>query len=216
MTKIRKLRHFFLVGALCFISFAYTGAYFSDNVGSSGNSIAAGSWTPGPAKITEVFYNPLGPVADTGREWIEITNTGPYTVDLDGYVLHFDGTGTHDFIFPDFSLLSGAKAVVHVRASGTNSSTDLYWTDTNGINMGDSYGSVGLFKSLPKDDTTIRDFVQYGARDQDGEPKAVLAGIWADNTFVPVIAEGHSMELISTDNNQVSDWQDQISPNPGS
>lgn len=205
---------FVLNSLLVFIATSFTAAYYSDTVTTTNNIFAADTWTPGPAVISEVLYNPTG--ADIGQEWIEIKNAGSYTVDLDGYVLHFDGTGTSDFIFPDFALLPGTRVVVHVRATGTNTATDLYWSDTGGVNMGNSYGSVVLFKKLPKDSTTIVDFVQYGAKDQDGEVKAVAAGIWTDNTFVPNIAEGHSIQLIGADNNAVSDWQDQSSPTPGS
>jgi len=212
---IRYLKLLFIPVSVLFLATVYTGAYFSSSISSSGNGFSAGMWSPGKATITEVFYDAVG--TDTGLEWIEIENTGGYALDMTGYVLHFDGTGTHDFIFPTFSLVSGAKVLVHVRAIGTNTPAELFWSDTNGKNMGDSYGSVVLFNALPKDETTIVDFVQYGAIDQDGEPKAVTAGIWTDNTFVPLVsAPGISMELISSDNNLVADWQEQIIPNPGS
>lgn len=212
-----KSFYFKLFGLNCFLVFiatSFTAAYFSDSISTSGNSFGADTWIPGPATITEVLYDPIG--IDTGQELIEIKNTGQYTIDLDNYVLHFDGSGSNDLIFPDFSLLSGAKAVIHVGATGTNTATDLYWSSTGGVNMGNSHGSVVLFKKLPKDETTISDFVQYGAINQDGEPKAVAAGIWNDDTFVADVAEGHSIELIGGDNNQVTDWQDQSTPNIGS
>lgn len=205
---------FFTILAALFIGTSFTGAYFSDSLVVSGNTLITGDW-PGKATISEVLYNPVG--TDTGLEWIEIHNTGGSNLPMAGYVLHFDGVGTHDFIFPTFNLASGARVVVHVRATGTNTLTNLYWPDTNGLNMSNSYGSVVLFKSLPKDSTTIVDFVQYGAAGQDGEPKAVAAGIWTNGTFVPLIAaEGHSMELTGADNNQVSDWHEQSTPTPGS
>lgn len=215
---MKKIKFALLPVALIFIGVTYSGAYFSDSIGISGMNFSTGVWNPGRATISEVFYNPIG--TDTGLEWIEIHNTGGSDLPMSGYVLHFDGVGTHDFTFPTsppFSLASGARVVVHVRATGTNTSTDLYWSDTNSLNMGNSHGSVVLFKSLPKDSSTIIDFVQYGAAGQDEESKAVAAAIWTNSTFVPIITtEGHSMELISADNNQVSDWHDQFPPTQGS
>lgn len=212
---MRYFHRGFLIVAMFFVAVTYTGAYFSDSISVSGNMFSSGIWNPGKATISEVFYDPISPPVDTGREWIEIKNTGGYALDMTDYVLHFDGTSSHDFIFPTFSLATGARVVVHVRATGVNSASELYWVDTNGINMSNSYGSVALFKKLPKDETTIVDFVQYGAKDQDSEPKAVAAGIWTDNTFVPIFVQGHSMELIGIDNNLVADWQDQTVPTPG-
>lgn len=211
---VRIIRMFFFPASVIFVTATFSGAYYTDNVTTNNNGLSFATWTPGPAVISEVLYNPDG--TDTGLEWIKIKNAGTYTIDLDGYVLHFDGTGSNDFTFPDFALLPGSKVVVHVRASGTNTATDLYWVDTGGVNMSNSYGSVVLFNKLPKDSSTIVDFVQYGAKDQDGEIKAVAAGIWTDNAFVTNVAESHSIQLIGADNNAVSDWQDQSSPTPGS
>ena len=136
---------------------------------------------------------------------------------MTGYDIRFDGlTSAYDYTFPTFSLAPGAKVVIHVRAVDTDTSTDLYWANTNSVNMGDSHGSVGLFKSLPKDSTTIVDFVEYGSTGNDSEVKALGAGIWTAGAFVPLISTpGHSMELIGADNNLVTDWQDQAVPTPG-
>jgi len=207
----------FLICAMLMVSATYTGAYFSDAVSISGNSFSTGVWNPGKATISEVFYNAVG--TDTGKEWIEIKNTGGYALDMTGYVLHFDSlVSTYDYIFPAFSLASGSRVVVHPRTTGTNSATDLYWPDTNSTNMGNTYGSIGLFKSLPKDSTTIVDYVEYGSAGNDGEVKASTAvpPIWTAGMFVPIIpTEGHSMELIGADNNLATDWQDQAVPTPG-
>lgn len=212
---IGLIKKAFLPVALIFIGVSFTGAYFSDSVSVSGNTLATGIWNPGKATISEVFYNPDG--VDTGKEWIEIKNSGGYALDMTGYVVHFDElVAAYDYIFPSFSLASGARVVVHVRTSDPDSATDLYWPNTNGKNMGNSYGSVGLYKSLPKDSATIVDYVEYGSAGHDGEPKAVAAvpPIWTAGTFVPLVsAEGYSMELISADNNLVTNWQDQASPN---
>jgi hypothetical protein len=215
MLKINELKHFFLIGAVLFIAVSFTGAYYSDGVATSNNIFTAGTWTPGPATITEVLYDPTG--TDSGLEWIELKNTGEFTIDLNGYVLHCDNIVTaNDFVFPIFSLLPNSRVVIHLRSSGTNTATDLYWPDTGGANMGNSYGSVGLFKDITKDPSVMVDFVQYGAGDQDGEEKAKTAGIWTEDNFVADVAEGHSIQLVSADNNSASDWFDQITPNPGS
>ncbi|MCJ7829655.1 lamin tail domain-containing protein [Patescibacteria group bacterium] len=211
---IKKIKFIFLPIALIFIGIAYTGALFSSSVLISNNNISTGVWNPGRATISEVLYDPSG--TDTGKEFIEIYNSGGYALDMTGYVLHIDGGGTNDYIFPSFTLNSGSIVLVHVNSTGTNTATDLYWN--NGLNMGDSSGSVVLFKQLPKDSTTIIDFVQWGAANQDGEAKAILAvpPIWVDNAFVPDVVETHSIELIGKiDNNLINDWQDQSVPTPG-
>lgn len=211
---LKKIKLIFLPAALLFIIVTYTGAYFSDSVSSSGNTVAAGTWTPGPVTITEVLYDPVG--TDSGLEWVELKNTGQYTIDLGSYVIHCDNITTpYDFVFPTFSLLPGSKVVVHLRTSGTNTATDLYWADTGGTNMGNSYGSVGLFKDISKDPSVMVDFVQYGAGDQDGEEKAKTAGIWSEDDFVADVVESHSIQLISADNNSSADWFDQSVPTPG-
>ena len=211
---IRFFHRGFLICAMLFVAVTYTGAYFSDSVMSSGNTFSSGIWNPGRITISEVLYDPSG--TDAGLEWIELTNTGGYTADLGGYVLHCDNITTpYDFVFPTFSLLPGSKVVVHLRTSGSNSATDLYWPDTGGTNMGNSYGSAGLFKDISKDSSVMVDFVQYGAGDQDGEEKAKTAGIWSEDDFVADVAEGHSIQLISADNNSSADWFDQLAPNPG-
>ena len=204
----------FLIATMLFVGVTYTGAYFSDSVISSGNTFTAGTWTPGPVTITEVLYDPSG--VDSGLEWIELANNGLYTINLSGYVMHCDNiVASYDFVFPTFSLLPGSKVVVHLRAAGVNSSTDLYWLDTGSDNMGDTSGSVGLFKDSTKDFTVMMDFVQYGAGDQDGENKAVTAGIWIEDDFVFDVVGGHSIQLISTDSNSSADWFDQSVPNSG-
>jgi hypothetical protein len=44
--------------------------------------------------ITEIMYNPLG--ANTGHQWIEVTNTGPDSVDLGAKNIRlFDASGNH-------------------------------------------------------------------------------------------------------------------------
>lgn len=213
MTKINKfLRFAYLPLAFVFISSVFTGAYFSSNVGISGNSFSTGIWNPGKATISEVFYRAVG--SDSGKEWIEIKNSGGFSLDMTGYVLHFDGN-SHDFTFPNFSLEPGAKVVVYLRVTGVNSASSLYWTDTNGMNMSNYFGSVGLYKNLPKDSSTIVDYVEYGGAGNDGEPKAIGAGIWSAGAFVSLVSDGHSMELVSTDNNLPSDWRDQDSPTRG-
>lgn len=212
MKKI--MNRWFLIVAMLFVAVSYTGAYFSDSVISSGNTFSAGTWVPGPVTITEVLYDPVG--TDTGLEWVELTNTGSYTINLGGYVMHCNNiTTAHDFLFPTFSLLPGSKVVIHLRSAETNTATDLYWPDTGDANMGNTSGSVGLFKDISKDSSVMADFVQYGAGDQDGENKAVAAGIWTEDDFIADVEAGHSIELINEDNNLPTDWRDQPLPNPG-
>ncbi len=211
---VNKIKRYLLPFAVIFMGISFTGAYFSDSVSVQNNTFTAGTWTPGPAVISEVFYDPSGG-GDSGLEWIEIKNNGSYSININNYLLHFATSGSNDFIFSDINLSPGQIVVVHVNTAGTDTSTNLFWSNTGGNNMGDSSGSISLFKNSTKNATNMVDFVQYGAIDQNYEATAVSAGIWADDTFVSAFVTGHSMELISSDNNMVSDWFDQVTPNPG-
>jgi hypothetical protein len=212
MMKKLVLRVGYLVAVLAIVGVGFTSAEFRKELYVGNNSFSTGIWAQGKATITEVLYNPAG--VDAGQEWIEITNTGNDTLDMTGYLLHFDRT-LADYVFPEFTLPEGGVVVIHVKAEGEDSGSDLYWPDTGGRNMNNN-GSVSLFNRATKSAKWMVDYVEFGAMEQDHENMAVNAGIWPDNEFVPQVAEGSSIELINkTDNNQISDWQEQPSPNPG-
>jgi len=116
---------FMICGSLLLIG-SFTSALFSDAQSIPNNEITTGIWNPGKATITEVLYNPAGST-ELGREWIDITNTGGYDLNMTGYVLRYSGVGTNDYIFPSYTLKYDSKVRVHVRLTGTNTENDLYW-----------------------------------------------------------------------------------------
>lgn len=224
MKRILKFwKLLFIPASVLFIGVVFTGAYFSSNVSVSGVSFQTGHWAsptpdpspaPGRVTISEILYHASNS-NDTGLEWIELYNGGGSSVDMTGYDLYADGSG--HYVFPSFNLAAGAIVVVHSNTSGTNNGTNLY-TGPMGSNMSNIQGSVALFNtSTTKTSATIVDYVEYGAGGQNWQPAAIGAGIWTAGNFVPVVATGHSIELINknSDTNSVSDWQDEALPTPG-
>jgi hypothetical protein len=234
LNRTYAMRIIFL--ALCF-SICWSGvtgtlSVSSDVEKSEGNKFQAGVWgnpapelpNPNPGTpivrlnhiiITEVLYDPTG--TDTGHEWVELYNGTSGNVDMSG--MELNATSGDYFVFPSgFTLSQYSFVVVHWRAEGTNIQTNLY-TGTAGydVNMGDSSGSVSLFKNGTHSKDTIIDFLEYGAGDQTWENDAVDANIWTEDNFIPDVAESHSIEKIEEDidANLASEFKDQAIPNPG-
>lgn len=149
--------------------------------------------------INEVLFDPAG--TDTGLEKIELYNPGVAPLDMSGWELYPDGIGY--FTFPNgFSLPAGSLAVIHLRTSGANDAANLYHPSA-GANMGNSSGSVAVFKSGGRSQDTIADFVRYhkpgSSERKTWESTAADAGLWTTGQFVDIsaIAEGNSIGLVS-------------------
>jgi hypothetical protein len=96
-------------------------------------------------QITKVYYNSPGP--DTGSnaslnaEWVRLTNTRTYPINLKGWTLR-DRAG-HVYTFtPNYYLGAGARVYVHT-GKGVNGRPDVqhrYWRSTSYIwnNTGDT------------------------------------------------------------------------------
>ncbi len=164
--------------------------------------------------INEVGYY-MDRSGDTGKEWIELYNSGPEPRDLSGWDL-YPGRSPH-FIFPQgFVLESGRFVLVRLRLEGTNTDRVLY-EGTAGIsaNMPNTKGSVALFTSASRD--TIVDFMQYGEAGQIYQATAAAAGIWTAGEFVDTVSCGWSLGLRAdgADSNRPADWQAFPQPTPG-
>lgn len=149
------------------------------------------------AIINEVLFDPAG--SDTGLEKIEIYNPDGVTADLGGWELYPDGIGY--LTFPSgFSLASKSFAAVHLRMSGADDSANLYHISA-GANMGNSSGSIALFKPGGRSKDTIVDFLRYqkpgSSERKTWESAAAEAGLWTVGTFidVSVLEEGNSIGL---------------------
>src|SRR3989344_9041629 len=147
--------------------------------------------------INEILFDPAG--ADTGLESIELYNPDAAAQDLSGWELYPDGIGY--FIFPNgFSLSPGSFVAIHLRASGTNDAANLYHSSPTS-NMGNSSGSLALFRPGGRGAETIVDFVRYhkpgSSERKTWEPAAIEAGLWVAGEFVDVgaLAEGSSIGL---------------------
>jgi len=77
---------------------------------------------PSEVRIKHIEYNPPG--LDSVGEYVELVNLGPRAEEMTGWRL-VDGVET-TFIFPEFSLVAGAKVRIWVR-SGVNDGSNLYW-----------------------------------------------------------------------------------------
>lgn len=59
------------------------------------------------------------------EEWIQISNTGPSPVSLDGWKIEDEGS-KHTYTFPSYTL-NEVSTVTLFTGKGTNSVTELYW-----------------------------------------------------------------------------------------
>lgn len=71
-------------------------------------------------------------------EWIQISNTGPSPVSLDGWKIEDEGS-KHTYTFPSYTLNAGSTVTVYT-GEGTNTATELYWGSKSTIwnNDGDT------------------------------------------------------------------------------
>ncbi|HEY7273864.1 MAG TPA: lamin tail domain-containing protein [Actinoplanes sp.] len=83
-------------------------------------------------QITKVYYN--SPGSDTGSntslnaEWVRLTNTRTYTINLKGWTLRDKASHVYTFT-SDYSLGAGKRVYIHT-GKGTNGSPDYqhrYW-----------------------------------------------------------------------------------------
>lgn len=149
--------------------------------------------------INEILFDPAG--TDTGLEKIEFYNPDVAAADLSSWELYPDGIGY--FLFPgSFSLQAKSFVVIHLRTSGTDDAANLYHSSPTS-NMGNSSGSVAIFKPGGRSSSTIADFVRYhkpgSSESKTWESAAVAAGLWTAGEFVDVnaLTEGNSIGLVS-------------------
>ncbi|MCK4590807.1 MAG: lamin tail domain-containing protein, partial [Candidatus Latescibacteria bacterium] len=167
--------------------------------------------------INEVFYDAVG--IDTGKEWIELKNTGVSSETITGYDLNVV-SGDY-YTFPALTVPAGCFVIVYWRKDGTND-TDFsdnvahLYTGTSGFdaNMGDTKGWVALFNSTTHSSSTIIDYMEYGAGGQTWESAAVSAGIWTAGDYATDVNPGNSLEYDGSGNTG-ADWFDQSVPTPG-
>lgn len=188
-------------------------------LGSAAAILLAPLFSSASVVINEVLFNPSGG-SDTGLEKIELYNPDAAAQDMSSWELYPDGIGY--FVFPNgFSLATKSLVVIHLHASGTNDAANLYHSSATS-NMGNSSGSVALFKPGGRNEDTIIDFVRYhkaGASERKTwESYAAEAGLWTVGTFVDVanLSEGNSIGLVSDGVRQnAASWKIYTSPSIG-
>ncbi len=163
--------------------------------------------------MNEILSDPTG--TDTGLEWIELFNSSSQPIDLTGWQLN--AVSGKYYTFPSFALAAGSFVLIHWRADGQNSASELF-TDSQTIteNMGNKSGFVALFKNSEHNKDTIVDYLEYGEGGKTWESTAVSAGIWQAGQFIGAPSEGQSAGLKQDgqDKNLVSDWQTFANPTP--
>lgn len=100
--------------------------------------------------ITEIMYDLSG--ADTGREWIEITNTGDSAVDVNGYKF-FEANVNHTLtlIAGDGILQSGGSAVI----ADDSVKFKIDWPSYSGILFDSSFSLSNVGESIALKDSAL-------------------------------------------------------------
>ncbi len=153
--------------------------------------------------ITEIMYNPQGTdlAPPIYREWVELFNTGPTTVDLSGWQFGDSQDNQWASPFPAGTTLAPFTALV---VTGSSASFDLQWgTGINRIQV-NSFPTLANDPS-PTNETAairdasgvIRDLVNFD--DANGWPKTT----GSDGQSIFVLPSG----LSSTGNNIGANWR---------
>jgi hypothetical protein len=164
--------------------------------------------------ISEVFYDPVG--VNTGRQVVEITNTGATEVQMgpSGYWLYFQPARWQ--FPPGVVIPSQGIVLVNINRPGTASANEFF-TGISGMRALKSKDALALFRSNAfADPAEIVDFVQWGSVGNGGEDVAIAAGIWPTSSFVAVtsLREGSSLAYDGA-GDQPSDWCVDGSPTLG-
>ena len=149
--------------------------------------------SPTPVVIQEVLVDPTG--ANAGNQFVELFNSSNYTVDVGGWMLT-DGNSSHTFGY-GFNIAPGDCVVIHLGASGTDSSTDQFSPSFAELQ---STGSMALLRS----GVDLVDFVEWGAGQQNYEGSADQIGEWTAGDFLQTAAEGLSYNYDGTANNSTA------------
>ena len=133
--------------------------------------IGSSFWTSTPMAVIRVSH------FDTGQEMVTLKNIGDATADISSYQLCL-GPGQYN-ILSDYNSITGSLNL----AAGDSVQIDLTSGTGNVTALPDANGALGLFantnfSSNSADD--IKDFVQWGAANQNRVDQAVTAGRWTN------------------------------------
>jgi len=160
--------------------------------------------------FNEILYNPAG--VDANNQKIEIKNIGTATADISGWYFCIGFVYTE--LPAGISIPPGGIIVIHVGASGDNTSTEFFLSGLSDLNV--SAGNIGLYinNSSFTTSSNMWAYVQWGGSSIGRESVADDAGLWTPDTFAPGVTDGHSIEYDGMGNSS-SDWTDQSMPTIG-
>lgn len=147
---------------------------------------------PATAQGEVVFYelniDPLG--GDTGNEWVTLWNSGDEPIDLSGWEL--DADQLPYWTIPEGVILDEQDYLrIQLRQEGTGSGNILYTGSSFGSsNMGNTKGSVTLFRAGGRTAAYLEDFVQWGSSDTTHVSTAAETGLFDPTVFLEVLTEG--------------------------
>jgi lamin tail-like protein len=165
-----------------------------------------GAAAEGSAVINEIhFAASLSAAVELRYEYVEIYNSGPTTLALDGWRLSdLSSSNAFEtiFTFPAFSLPSGCFAVVYAAAAAGSLAEDSDCSDGRAVliaatwtaflaNAGDA---VALDNGFPYFE--LRDFVYYdeaNTGDPSVDDAAVAVGIWKDGAAIDTLSSATSV-----------------------
>lgn len=150
---LAKLKLIFLPAALMFCVVSFTGAYFSDNVTTSGNTFTAGASSESDIVINEIYANPPGGAAEEpALEWVELYNSGDWSIDVNGWYL-YDAIDDHALPINAANVAGGSTSIpsggylVILRNGDSdfalNNDSDTVRLFNNEISTGSLVGSQG-------------------------------------------------------------------------
>lgn len=152
---------------------------------------------PSGVLISELLTDPLG--TDTGGEFVELVNLGENAVDVSDWEIDPDQ-------LPYYVLPSGTTLAPHgtltilLRQSGTNTPQNLYTgTSFGSTNMGNTKGTVTLYRPGGHDAAHLEDFVQWGEGYLTHSMEAGETGLFDPAVFLSVATEGQSFSRICDD-----------------
>jgi hypothetical protein len=147
---------------------------------------------------------------------VELRNAGISSVAIGGWI--FSHLGDYVSIPAGITLAPDGLLVAHFNKAGTNTSTNIYFPGQELAETSDLalYTANTVTNGGFSNPANIRAFVQWGGVPIGGrQAVAQNAGLWTSNTYVPLPAAGHSIELCSGTGITPGSYSDQPNPTVG-
>lgn len=159
--------------------------------------------------FSEILIKRSGGNAD---QIVELRNTGSTGINIGGWIFchQFD----YSSVLPTGTTIpAGGFLRVHFNASGSNSTTDVYFP---GDVLGETSDLALYINANFGSPASMHAFIQYGGVPSDGRQSvAAGASLWTNNSFVALPATENSVELCGVDPTQVGSWTPTGSPTLG-